>query len=82
MSSTTPVPKLEAFPDGAPMEQVFEALYRDGAVVIRNLVSTESIDAINADIKPFMDADYNSGLGVSINSSLYEFPLLWKIPEW
>lgn len=66
MGSIAEVPKLQAFPNGTAMETIFEALYRDGAVVIRNLVSADSIAGIQSDIKPYMDAEYNSGLDVSI----------------
>ena len=75
MGSVQEVPKLQAFPDGTPMDKVFEALYRDGAVVIKNLISEEDIRGIQADIKPHMDAEYNSGLDVSFacyNTSSYQ----------
>ena len=55
---------LQSFPSGTPMDIVLDRLYLDGAVVIRNLITPESISAINEDIKPFLDADYNSGLEV------------------
>jgi len=55
---------LESFPNGTPMDRVLEALYRDGAVRICNLISVDTINAINAEIKPYMEADYNSGLEV------------------
>ena len=65
MGSVAEVPKLQSFPDGTPMETILEALYRDGAVVIKNVVSAEGIADINQDLKPHMEADYNSGLDVS-----------------
>lgn len=46
------------------MDVVFEALYRDGAVKIKNLISAESIAAIQADLKPHFDSAFNSGLNV------------------
>lgn len=46
------------------MPQILETLYRDGVVKIRSLIPATSIDAINAEIKPHMDAPYNSGLNV------------------
>lgn len=58
------VPKLKAFPDGTPMETILHILYRDGAVVVKNLISPESITAIQGDLKPYFDAEYNSGLEV------------------
>lgn len=65
MGSITEVPKLQAFPNGTAMETILEALYSDGAVVIRNLVSAEAVEGIQSDIKPHMDAEYNSGLDAS-----------------
>lgn len=64
MGSIEAVPELKAFPDGTSMDIVFDALYRDGAVKIKNLISAESIAAIQADLKPHFDADFNSGLNV------------------
>lgn len=46
------------------MSTVLETLYRDGVVKITGLVPPEAIAEINAEIKPYMDADYNSGLEV------------------
>jgi hypothetical protein len=64
MGSIEQVRSLEAFPDGTPMDIVFEALYRDGAVKIKNLISPESIAAIQADLKPHFESTFNSGLNV------------------
>lgn len=61
---TPSVAPVATFPNGHPMEEVLEALYRDGAVRIRNLITPEAMSQINAEIQPYMDADYNSGLEV------------------
>lgn len=64
MGSLGPVPKLEAFPQGTPLEAILEVLYRDGAVVVQNLITPQQIADINKDLKPYFDAEYNSGLDV------------------
>lgn len=69
MRSLGPVPKLEAFPNGTPMSTVFDALYRDGAVVIQNLLSTPEIASVSKELQPHFDAEYNSGLDVFANHS-------------
>jgi hypothetical protein len=60
----TAVPPVESFANGTPMEKVLEALYRDGAVRIKGLLSPSEIDEINGEIQPYLDADFNSGLNV------------------
>jgi hypothetical protein len=64
MAPTEAVREIQAFPNGTPMDIVFDALYRDGAVKIKGLISPESIAAIQADLKPHFDAQYTSGLNV------------------
>lgn len=78
LSSVAPI---ESFPNGTPIEPILEALYRDGAVKIRNLVSAEDIDKINAEIKPYMDADYNSGLEVFAKETKTVCGLAGKSPN-
>ena len=56
---------VEAPPATSPSEKILDILYRDGAVVIKNLLSLASFTEINGEIKPYMDVDYNSGLEVS-----------------
>jgi ectoine hydroxylase-related dioxygenase (phytanoyl-CoA dioxygenase family) len=41
---------------GAPAEEVVDALMRDGAVIVRDLLSAHVVDAINAEVQPFVDA--------------------------
>lgn len=56
--------ELKTFPDGTPMDIVFDALYRNGAVRIKNLVSPEGIAGIQADLQPHFDTEYNSQLSI------------------
>jgi ectoine hydroxylase-related dioxygenase (phytanoyl-CoA dioxygenase family) len=62
MGSISPVPELQAFAAETPMETVFEALYRDGAVKIKGLVSPEGLAAIQGELQPHFDAKYKSDL--------------------
>ncbi|KAJ5786939.1 uncharacterized protein N7503_012151 [Penicillium pulvis] len=64
MGSITPPRAVEALPATSASEKILEILYRDGAVVIKNLLSLDSVAEITGEIKPYMDADYNSGLEV------------------
>lgn len=64
MGSITPPRAVEALPATSASEKILEILYRDGAVVIKNLLSIDSVAEITGEIKPYMDADYNSGLEV------------------
>lgn len=63
MSSFTPC-RVESLPSDSTPDVILNILYRDGAVVLKGLVPLESIAQINGEIKPYMDADYNSGLEV------------------
>jgi ectoine hydroxylase-related dioxygenase (phytanoyl-CoA dioxygenase family) len=40
----------------APADQVVAALLQDGAVIVRDLLSPTVVDAINADVQPYVDA--------------------------
>jgi ectoine hydroxylase-related dioxygenase (phytanoyl-CoA dioxygenase family) len=40
----------------APAEQVVDALMQDGAVIVHDLLSLDVVDAINAEVQPFVDA--------------------------
>ncbi|MCU1464678.1 MAG: Mitomycin antibiotic biosynthesis protein [Actinomycetia bacterium] len=48
--------RLHTMELGAPAEEVVDALMRDGAVIVRDLLSAHVVDAINAEVQPFVDA--------------------------
>lgn len=80
MGSLTPK-SLEAYPQGTPIETILTSLYEDGAVKVTGLISAEDIANINKDIKPYMDADYNSGLEVFAKQTKTVCGLAGKSPH-
>ena len=50
-------PGLQYLLPGAPVDDIFYLLKRDGAVVIRNLISHEDLDQTYEEIKDTLNAD-------------------------
>lgn len=48
---------LQRVPSDAPIEDIIALLKRDGGVIVKSLVPTESIDQAYKEIKPKMDTD-------------------------
>jgi ectoine hydroxylase-related dioxygenase (phytanoyl-CoA dioxygenase family) len=48
--------KIEHLPNNTTGEKVAELLKRDGAVIVDQVISTAEVDAIAAELKPWMDA--------------------------
>ncbi|MDQ1478032.1 MAG: hypothetical protein QOE62_3261 [Actinomycetota bacterium] len=48
--------RLQTMEVDAPAEQVVDALMRDGAVIVHDLLSPAVVDAINTEVQPFVDA--------------------------
>ncbi len=48
-------PLISLGPDASP-EQINEIVVRDGAVIVKNLISAEKADAVVAECKPYVDA--------------------------
>ncbi|HXQ61652.1 MAG TPA: phytanoyl-CoA dioxygenase family protein [Acidimicrobiales bacterium] len=47
--------RLRRVPAGAPVEDVIGALVDDGAVIVHDLLSHDVVQAINAEVQPFVD---------------------------
>jgi len=48
--------QLETLAGDAPADEVVDALLRDGAVIVHDLLSPEVVAAINAEVQPYVDA--------------------------
>ena len=49
------MPQLEHFSAAASVEQISVAMQRDGACIIDQLVETEAVDKVLAELSPYMD---------------------------
>ncbi|KAK4652885.1 hypothetical protein QC762_503360 [Podospora pseudocomata] len=51
------LPKVKEFPASANPDDIVQALIRTGGVVIRNVILQETLDVIEKDVRPFIEAD-------------------------
>ncbi|KAK4641728.1 hypothetical protein QC761_503360 [Podospora bellae-mahoneyi] len=51
------LPKVKEFPASANPDDIVQALIRTGGVVIRNVIPQETLDVIEKDVRPFIEAD-------------------------
>ncbi len=50
------MPELTSFEKNADMVNVLRALDRDGAVIIKNLISQDDMDTMQAELTPYFEA--------------------------
>ena len=53
------MPKLTTLAPTTSIDEVMSVIRRDGAVIVRNLVSAQEADAVVAELKPYIDATAN-----------------------
>lgn len=51
------LPKVKEFPASANPDDIVQVLIRTGGVVIRNVIPQETLDVIEKDVRPFIEAD-------------------------
>lgn len=66
-SSTTTVPAtLQTIPVDAPIERIFEAVRRDGGVIIKNFMPAKFMDRLNEKAKPQFEERVKTRVGTGL----------------
>ena len=61
------MPKLETLPQDAPITSVMEVIERDGAVILKDMLTRPELDALVDELTPFLvylaapESDYMTG---------------------